>query len=55
MESGILNYGIRNTAEGIRNPTKVPSSTTNPEFRARNPEPKTVLDVLTWGDLCKLS
>ena len=39
MESGILGFGIRNTAQGIRNP--------NNEW---NPESKTVLDFLTWGD-----
>ena len=40
MESGIPGFGIRNTAQGIANP--------NNEW---NPESKTVLDFLTWGDV----
>ena len=37
MESGILGFGIRNTTQGIQNPT----NGCNPEF-------KTVLDTLKW-------
>ena len=43
----ILGFGIRNTAQGVRNPTNVwnPESTTwNPESTAWNP------DFLTWGE-----
>ena len=58
MESRILGFGIRNTAGGNRDPT----NGWNPESKfhdqdwnsvpgIRNPEPKTVLDALTWGDL----
>ena len=62
VKSGILGFGIRNTAKRIWNPTKdwnpeskfyqqrPESSTWNPESRAWNPESKTVLDPLTWGD-----
>ena len=54
-ESGILGFGIRNTAQGIRNPTKdwntgskfnrqrLESSTLNLESRAWNPESR-----LSW-------
>ena len=57
--------GIRNTAQGIRNPTndwnsesmshgqRLESSTWNPEFTAWNPESKTVLDSLTWSVVCE--
>ena len=60
VESGILGFGIQNTAVGIRNPTedwnpesrfhwqRLYSSTWNPESTAWNPESKTVLDSLTW-------
>ena len=46
----IFACGIRNTAQGIRNPTDKESgiSTLNPKCTARNPESKTVLDSLTW-------
>ena len=46
----IFACGIRNTAQGIRNPTDRESgiSTLNPQCTARNPESKTVLDSLTW-------
>ena len=37
--SGILGFGIRNAAQGFQNPTN-----------DWNPESKTVLDFLTWGD-----
>ena len=59
MESGILGFGIRNTA---RNPTndwnpeskfhwqRLKSSTLDPESTAWNPESKTVLDSVAWGD-----
>ena len=61
VESHILGFGIRNTAQGIRNPTDNcnldPSSTDkdwnpppgNPESTKWNPESKTVLDSLAWG------
>ena len=64
MESGILGFGIRNTAQGIWNPTnywnseskfywQIPESGTwNPESTVRNPESKTVLDSLPWGNMC---
>ena len=60
LESGILGSGIRNTAQGIRNPTNdwnpeskfhwhgLESSTWNPQSMAWNPESKAVLDSLTW-------
>ena len=59
VESGILGFGIRNTA---RNPTndwnpeskfhwqRLKPSTLNPESPAWNPESKTVLDSVAWGD-----
>ena len=65
-DSGIqenIACGIRNTAQGIWNPTKewnteskfywqrLQSSNWNPESMAWNPECKTVLDSLIWGDL----
>ena len=64
MESGIPGFGIRNTAQGIWNPTndwnseskfywQIPESGTwNPESTVRNPESKTVLDSLPWGNMC---
>ena len=67
LKSGILGFGIRNTAQRIWNPTKdwnpeskfyqqrPESSTWNPESRAWNPESKTVLDPLTWGDYSSVS
>ena len=67
MESGILGFGIRNTAQGIRNHTndcnleskfywqRLESSTWNPESKAWNPESRTVLDSLKGGEMryCK--
>jgi len=56
VESGILGFGIWNTAQGIGNPTKDwdPESTfhgqRNLESTAWSPESKTVLDSLTWGE-----
>ena len=62
VESGILGFGIRNTAQGIRNPTndwnlefklfhwELGFTTWNPESTAWNPECKTVLDFFTWGE-----
>ena len=59
MESGILGFGIRNTA---RNPTndwnpeskfhwqRLKSSTLDPESTAGNPESNTVLDSVASGD-----
>ena len=64
MESGIPGFGIWNTAQGIWNPTnywnseskfywQIPESGTwNPESTVRNPESKTVLDSLPWGNMC---
>ena len=58
VDSGLLGFGIRNTAHGIRNPTE----DSNPEskfyrqileFSTWNPESKTVLDSLTWGETYK--
>ena len=66
LESEILGFGIRNTAQGIRKPFKdsnpeskfhwqrLESSSWNPESTAWNPESKTVLDSLTWGEDTKL-
>ena len=52
VESGIRGFGIRNTAQVIRYPTKIQlkSSSWNPESMAWNPESKTVLDSLTWAN-----
>ena len=66
VESGILGFGIRNTAQGIRKPSKdcnpeskfhwqrLESSFWNPESTAWNLESKTVLDSLIWGEDTKL-
>jgi len=48
-KSGILGFGIRNTAHGIRNPT----NDWNPI--SKNPESKNVLDSLIWSDTYTLS
>ena len=61
LASGILGFGIRNTAQRIRNPSSSQSriqlllkKTGNGywylESTAWNPESKTVLDSLIWGD-----
>jgi len=63
VKSGILGFGIRNTAVRIRNPTNdwnpeyrlhcqiLESSTWNLESVAWNPESKTYfLDSKAWGD-----
>ena len=62
VKLGILGFWIRNAAQGIRNPidkwnpeSKFPwqrleSSSWNPESTACNPDPKTVLDSLTWPE-----
>ena len=50
VESGITDFGIRNTAQGIRNLTNdwnPESSTCDPESPTWNPESKTVLDSVT--------
>ena len=58
-ESGILGFGIWNRAQGIRNPrttdkdTDLESSTWNLESKALDPESKTTLDCLTWGNINK--
>ena len=61
MESGILGFGVWNTAQGIRNPTNdwypeskfhwqiLESSTSNPEPMTWNPESRTVLDSRYMG------
>ena len=59
MEKDLIHHfacGIRKTAQGIRNPT----NDWNPEskfhrqrlleYKTWNPESKTVLDIITWGD-----
>ena len=51
VESGILGFGIRNTAQGIQNSCN--NWFQNPSFTDKDwnpPESKTVLDSLTWGD-----
>ena len=48
-KSGILGFGIRNTAQGIRNPI----NDWNPI--SKNPESKNVLDSLIWSDTYTLS
>ena len=48
-KSEILGFGIRNTAQGIRNPI----NDWNPIFK--NPESKNVLDSLIWSDTYTLS
>ena len=54
VESRILGLGFRNTAVGIRNPSSTKNYLEygywNPESKGWNPEFKTVLDSLTWGD-----
>ena len=58
----IFACGIRNTAQGTRNPTNdcnledfpVPLIR-NPKSTAWNPESKTVLDSLIWGNFCLYS
>ena len=62
MEFGILDCGIRNTAQGIWNPNsawnpevkfywqRLESNTWNLESKAWNPESKIVLDFLTQGE-----
>ena len=63
LESGILGFGIQNTAQGTRNPTndwnqeyslhcqRLESSVCNLESAAWNPESKTYfLDSPAWGD-----
>ena len=44
---GSFACGTRDTAQGMRNPTK----DQNPESTAWNPESQTILDFLTWGDM----
>ena len=64
VELGILGFGIWNTAQGIWNPINdwnseskfywqiLESGTWNLESTVWNPESKTVLDSLTWGNMC---
>ena len=61
LDSGIECIEILRTAQGIRNPSndwisesKSGTETGNPESTAWNPESKTVLDSLTWGEFLKL-
>ena len=63
VESGVLGFGIRNTAQGIwnpanfgiRNPISIDKDWNpvtgiwDPRYGIQNPESKTVLDSLTWG------
>ena len=56
VESGIVGFGIQNAAQGIQDPaydwdpeSKFPL-TEYPESTALNPESKTVLNFLTWGE-----
>ena len=61
MESELLDFGIRNTAQGIRNPTnnlesriQVPLTETGieyPESTLWNPQSKTLLDSLTCVEI----
>ena len=63
LEFGILGFGVRNTAQGIQNPTnnkhlesiihwqRLEYSTWIPESKAWNPESKTVLDDAKWNEL----
>ena len=37
VESGILGFGIRNTAQGIRNPTKIGIRNPSSTYKGRNP------------------
>ena len=62
MVSGIQDFGIQNRAQVLQNPTKawnpestfhwkrLESSTRNPQSTEWDPESKTVLYSLTWGD-----
>ena len=49
VKSGILDFAIRNTAQGVRNPESK-FHWQRLEFSSWNPQSKTVLDSLTWGD-----
>ena len=55
-ESEIQGLGIRNTSQGIRNPSSTEKdleySTWNSESTEWNPESKTVLDSPKWGRYC---
>ena len=65
VESGILGFGVRNTAEefgiplatGIQNASSankgwnLVSGIRNPESMTWNPESETVLDSLTWSEM----
>ena len=65
MESEILDFGIQKTAQGIHNSInngnpeskfywqRLAFSTWNLESIAWNPESKTVLDSLTWGEMLR--
>jgi len=62
VESGILGFGTRNKAQGIRNPLCIgignPSCSGlrgNPESRTWSPESKAVVDSLTRGDIKQVS
>ena len=57
VESAILRFGIRNSAQGTRNPAKncnLESRLWKPKYtrytQMWNPESKTVLDELTWNE-----
>ena len=58
MESGILGFGIRNTAQGVRNPTndwnpefKFPDKNWNPVPGMRNPQREIQNPRLSWISL----
>jgi len=55
MESGILGFAIRISAQGIRNPTKDPRTTTekywNPVSGIRNPKRGFQNPILSWISL----
>ena len=42
VDSGFLGFGIRNSAQGVRNPSVM--------IGVRSPESKTVLFYLTWNN-----
>ena len=53
--SNFIGFGIRNTAQGILNPTddknRAESSTSSPQSKVWNHKFKTVSDSLTWGEI----
>ena len=54
VDSGILDFRIRNSAQGVQNPDNdwnPESSTWYLEFIVWNPESLTVLDYLSWNNI----